>query len=207
QNACRQSVRMLSLLGLPLAVGTTILAPRIVDWLYGAAYAQSAVYLQILIWAVALIFWNATLPAALNATGHERDSLVVVAAGLAFNIAGNVLLIPRWGALAAAWMTLFTEIVSTLLYLHFFGRRLFPPQFFFLLARPVVAAAVMAAALAWIPTGALSAHPGLIVTLLGLLGAALYAGVLLALGEIRRRDWQLWRDALGLGRKAALEPS
>jgi O-antigen/teichoic acid export membrane protein len=203
--ACAQSVRLLAMLGLPLAAGTTLLAAPLVAWLYGPAYAESARYLQILIWAAALIFWNATLPAALNAAGHERASLRVVAAGLVFNLAGNALLIPRWGALGAALMTLLTEALSTALYFWLFRKFLFGLQFFAPLARPLLAAAGMSLALAAWPQEFMPAHTAAAIGIQVLAGAAAYAGLLFLLGEFSRRDFELWRSAFGLRRAAALK--
>ncbi|OPY70250.1 MAG: Polysaccharide biosynthesis protein [Syntrophorhabdaceae bacterium PtaU1.Bin034] len=45
------------------------------------------------------------------AAGRTRTVLVVVLVSLAVNIGGNLWLIPRWGMLAAAWMTLGTFVV------------------------------------------------------------------------------------------------
>jgi O-antigen/teichoic acid export membrane protein len=202
--ACEESVRLLALLGIPLAAGTTVLAGPLTAWLYGPTYTDSALYLQILIWAAALIFWNSTLPAALNATGHERASLGVLGAGLVFNLTGNLLLIPRWGALGAALMTLLTEMLSTTLYVFFFRKLLFRLEWLQPLRRPALASAGMMLALAALPSRFLPAQAGLSFVAQALLGAGVYVSLLILLGEFTRRDVRLWRETLGLGRRAAL---
>lgn len=88
-----------------------------VDVLFGAAYEKSADLLIVLglslfFVVIAFIAGDRTVNAY-----RERTYLLVAIAGLAFNIAANILLIPRYGASAAAATTVATEALITFLLL------------------------------------------------------------------------------------------
>jgi O-antigen/teichoic acid export membrane protein len=50
------------------------------------------------------------------AAGRERGTLVCVVLGAATNIIANLVLIPRWGMMAAAWTTLASYAVMLAAY-------------------------------------------------------------------------------------------
>lgn len=187
---CRMAIRVLSSLGLPLAVGTTLIAPQVIVRLYGPGYGVSVLYLRILIWASALIFMNAILPASLNACGKEKYSLAVLAVGIVLNVVGNVILIPGMDATGAAIMTVVTEVVSTLLYLLLFRRFLFAPGIPGLIWRPLLASLLMGGAAYCILDWPLLA---IIVVSVGV-----YCTCLAAIGGVRRQDLALGLAVLGM---------
>jgi O-antigen/teichoic acid export membrane protein len=189
---CRTAIRVLSTMGLPLAVGTTLIAPQVIARLYGPQYGSSVLYLRILIWATALIFVNATLPASLNASGKEKCTLAVVAAGILLNVAGNLVLIPLLDALGAAIMTVVTEAFSTLLYFYFFRRFLFGPGIPGLIWRPLLASVLMGFAVFRVLS-----LPLLVVIGVGVLS---YGLCLTAIGGIRRRELELAMAVFGVKR-------
>ena len=121
-----RSLRYLALAGIPAAAGIFILAPQIVELLYGGNWGETAHNLQILIWTWGLIFIYAVCPVALNALGNTRINVVIIIVGVFFKIGLNFLLIPRFGTIGACWTTLLVEAVSAILYfsyaLHVAGR-------------------------------------------------------------------------------------
>ncbi|MCE7699548.1 MAG: flippase, partial [Methanobacterium paludis] len=52
----KKSFKYLIILGLPIAVGTTLLADRLILLIYGVEFVQSVVVLQILIWEIPIVF-------------------------------------------------------------------------------------------------------------------------------------------------------
>ncbi len=101
--------------GLPLAVGGSLLAERIVLLLFGAGYRASAAPFAILIWAIPLnLLRDVPLMALLSAEG-ERAVFRVTLISAALNLALNVVLIPLWGLAGAALATVVTEAVRMLL--------------------------------------------------------------------------------------------
>lgn len=108
----KTGLKVLLVLALPIAVGTTILAEPIILLIPGPGYLpQSAWALQILIWYLPISFTNGLLQYVLIAVNRQRILSVAFAVGVAFNITANLLLIPPFGYLAAAVVTVVSEVV------------------------------------------------------------------------------------------------
>jgi O-antigen/teichoic acid export membrane protein len=189
---CHTAIRLLSMIGLPLAVGTTLIAPQLIAWFYGPQYGRSVLYLRVLIWATALVFINSTLATSLNASGREKYGLTVVAIGVFVNIVGNVILIRFLDALGAAIMTVVTELLSTVLYLRFFRRFLFHLDIPSLIWRPTAASAFMGGVVLCAPSYPLPARIAV--------GVVSYCLSLALLGGLRRDEGRLALAVLGIRR-------
>lgn len=72
---------------------------------------EAAVLLQILILFAPLSFLNGIVQYVLVAMNEQRRIVPVFALAVAFNLAANLLLVPRFGARAAAGVTVATELV------------------------------------------------------------------------------------------------
>lgn len=96
---------LLAFLGYAVALPVTLLAPWLVQLLFGSAYQPSAPLLAVLIWAG--LFANLTVArnAHFIALDWGRAQLWTASAGAAANILLNLLLIPRYGAMGAAVAT------------------------------------------------------------------------------------------------------
>lgn len=79
--------------------------------LLGQSYAESAIAIKILIWAVILRYINFALNLRLLAAGQERVFVVTSLVCFGVNIIGNLLLIPIYSWRAAAALTIVTEFV------------------------------------------------------------------------------------------------
>lgn len=101
------------LLSAALAVvfATMVFASPAVRLLLGERYAESAIALKILIWAVILRYVNYALNVQLLAGGHERVFVATSLVCLGVNLTGNLVLIPIYSWRAAAVLTIVTEIV------------------------------------------------------------------------------------------------
>jgi O-antigen/teichoic acid export membrane protein len=93
----------LTLLALPVAAGVTLLAPRIITLLYGPGFEPAANALRILIWAAVPLFWVDTCRNVLIAAGLQMRFLWLMMLTTGFNVLLNLWLIPRYGAIGAAW--------------------------------------------------------------------------------------------------------
>jgi O-antigen/teichoic acid export membrane protein len=97
--------------GYVVVLATIIFAEPAVQLLLGARYRETASALRILVWAVIPRYLNYTLNIALLAGGRERVFVGTSLTCLLVNLAGNLLLIPRYGWRAAAFLTTLTELV------------------------------------------------------------------------------------------------
>jgi len=73
-----RSFKYLFCAGLPIAVGTSLLAKRIILSIYGQEYTNAAGALQILIWALAFIFINGLLGNTLVATNQQKRATCII---------------------------------------------------------------------------------------------------------------------------------
>lgn len=95
---------------LMVVLATMVYGGPAVHFVLGARYAESAIALKILIWAVILRYVNYALNVRLLAGGHERVFVATSLVCLGVNLFGNLLLIPRYSWRAAAVMTIATEV-------------------------------------------------------------------------------------------------
>jgi len=93
-----------------VVLATMIFAGPAVTLVLGAHYADSAIALKILIWAVILRYVNYALNVRLLAGGHERVFVATSLVCLGVNVVGNLALIPKYSWRAAAALTIVTEI-------------------------------------------------------------------------------------------------
>lgn len=94
-----------------VVLGTMVFAGPGVRLLLGPRYAEAAIALKILIWAVILRYVNYALNIRLLAAGREKVFVVTSMVCLAVNVVANVVFIPMFSWRAAAAITVVTELV------------------------------------------------------------------------------------------------
>jgi O-antigen/teichoic acid export membrane protein len=174
-------LKILLALAFPIAVGTTLLAEPIILLIAGPGYLpESAWALQILIWYLPISFVNGLLQYVLIAVNRQRTLSVAFAVGLAFNLVANLALIPSYGYLAAAAVTVLSEVVLLAPFLWVTRREVGSLAVLGVAWRPALAAAVMGVPV-W-----LLAPVSLPLAILA--GALVYAAGLLVTGALTARE-------------------
>ncbi|MEO7336462.1 MAG: flippase [Caldimonas sp.] len=110
---------MMAWLGLLVAASVTALAPSVVPLIYGPAYVEAATVLSIQIWAGVAVSMSFVHSKWLLSEGLQKYGLVYTLVGACVNISLNLVLIPRHGAVGAAWATLITQFAPLLIQLFF----------------------------------------------------------------------------------------
>jgi O-antigen/teichoic acid export membrane protein len=174
------SVKLLVMIALPVAVGTTFIARELILILAGPGYLPSVIALQLLIWYMPIGFINSVTQYVLIAIDQQRFLTRAFLFGAAFNILTNLLLIPRYGYAAAAAVTTLSEVALLIPFYYCVRKNLTTLPWVDLFWRPGLAAAVMAAAM-WLLRGQsiLLAVP---------VAAVVYLTALAALGTFRQPD-------------------
>lgn len=108
----RGSVRAIALVTVPAAAGLSVLAVPIVRLLYGEAFSESAKALAIIVWDIPLLSFIALCGNVTTATNLERPAMRIYLTSTVANILFNVLLIPYYGMMAAAVITVLTDALS-----------------------------------------------------------------------------------------------
>jgi O-antigen/teichoic acid export membrane protein len=110
-QAIQESTDFFVVLGAPLVAAGLVLAPQIVDLAAGSDFDGSVTPLRILLGAGALAWLNGVFGYALIAKERQATALWLNATALTFNVALNFLLVPRYGIVAAAIVTVASELV------------------------------------------------------------------------------------------------
>lgn len=106
----RRVFGMLYFFSLTIVATAIPLAPAFFSFVFGDAYLSSAGLLRVLVWASVPMFANFMLNVVLLARNRELVFLRTALVCTLVNVALNLLLIPRYGAMAAAVVTIVTEL-------------------------------------------------------------------------------------------------
>jgi O-antigen/teichoic acid export membrane protein len=158
-------------LALPIATGGFILAEPLTRFVLGAQYTGTAMLFRWLMLTVVAGPLASYFGAQLIPIAREKKYLYAVIAGAAANVVLNLFLIPRYGAIAAAFTTAISQTIVAIMN-YYFVRDLPRPSLLGAVGISVSASAVMAVAVLF----ALSVF-ALHVIVLVVLGALVYAAV------------------------------
>lgn len=189
--AFKKSFKILIIISIPIGIGTTILANRIILFIYhNVQYSPSAAALQILIWASVLSFMNYTPATYFSSTNRQRVLMTFTCIGAILNIFLNLILIPRFSYNGAAIATVFSELAVGLLMIS----NMHDIQNLFALLTDIILKSLVAGAF----MGAfLLIFQNCTLILLILFAAILYFIVLYIINGFEKEDISLFKQALG----------
>ena len=167
----------------PLALGGALLGVELIRQVFGLSYLPAGAALEVLIWSIPMALFRNVAVTALVARNRQDQVLRTTTGSTVLNLILNLLLIPQFGILGAAWATVATELLRTVLALRFVAQEglVFVPLV--RLSRPIVSGLAMAALL-------LLVRPANLWVAIGLGGAG-YIAVLSLVGGVRFRRGQL----------------
>jgi O-antigen/teichoic acid export membrane protein len=168
-------------LALPIATGGFILAEPLTRFVLGSQYSGAGTLFRWLTLTIVAGSMASYFGARLIPIGREKKYLTAVVAGAAVNVVLNLFLIPRYGAIAAAFTTAISQAVVAFSN-YYFVRDLPWPNLMGALGLSMMASGVMAAAL----LGARSIFPLHVLAQVGL-GALVYFAVYWAGWTLRNR--------------------
>jgi O-antigen/teichoic acid export membrane protein len=187
----RLAMQLLLMTALPIAVAFTFAATPLIRILGGAAYLpDSAIALRIMIWSIPIGFVNSVTQYVLIAVNQQRYLTKAFLIAVAFTTITNLLLVPRFGYIAAAALLIPAEISLFIPFAYAVHRHVGPMPWLRLVGRPTLAAAGNLAA-TW---SLAQAGMPLFVSLPA--GAAVYALALILLGAFRGDEFTALRGAL-----------
>jgi len=160
-------------LALPIAVGGFILADPLTRLVFGSQYSGSGILFRWLMLTIITGSAASYCGAQLIPNGREKKYLVAVLAGASTNVALNLLFIPKYGALAAAFTTALSQGLVALMN-YYFVKDLTRPPILAAVAMSVPATCVMAFSLLFIRV-LFPVHVLVLVTLGGFAYLGVYA--------------------------------
>ena len=165
-------------LAVPLGVGVSLFADKIIVTLFGDEYLRSIAAFRILIWATVVTLFYA-VPNVIMQVKKTRAAIYILGATTAINVLANWILIPRYGILASAWLTVASYILAGLLY-SYYSKKLVKFYLWRFAAWPAAAALVMGLIL--------HQFRDLNIYVLVALAMLIYFGLLFAAGFLKRED-------------------
>jgi len=121
----KKFIRFMLILGIPIAVGTTLLAGRVVPLIFGEGYAPSVAVVQLLIWSLVFIFVNAAFVRLFESTNKQIIVTKITGLMVIVNVAINLVLIPKFSYVGASIAILITESIALVLLFFLAERELY----------------------------------------------------------------------------------
>ncbi len=175
-DVLQRAVHYLLIIVLPMAVGTSVLADKIIDLLYTTQYAPSVSVLRIAVWALPGIFLLEILGRTANTLHMERPAARINLINAAITIALNLFLVPTIGVIGGALALVIGRTIRLGQFWALIGSRRIVGRRRSLWLRTALAAAAMGVAVFFLRPF----HPLVVITT----GATLYLILLFALQVI-----------------------
>jgi len=141
------AVKFLNVIGIPSGLGFFLLAPEIIQLVYGNEYLGSVIVVRILSVAVCFFFAKSVLSWMLTAIDEVKVLMKINLTALGVNITLDLLLVPVFSYPAAAIGTVMSILISYFLVSFFLTRKLEGMIIFKTFVKPIVACVFMAVAL------------------------------------------------------------
>ncbi|KPJ48840.1 MAG: hypothetical protein AMJ41_04140 [candidate division Zixibacteria bacterium DG_27] len=151
-KAFRYSFKYLLIIGLPVAVASTVMPDRIIGFVYGPKFSAAGEILQIVMWGLLLTFLNYTFGFVLIAVNRERAFLMILSISAGISVASNLVLVSFFSATGAAISLLLSQgfvFVAGLYYARPYLE--VDLELLNTLLKPLLSGLVMAAALTMLP--------------------------------------------------------
>jgi len=184
------SIRGIALMAVPITVGSLLLAPRTIHFLYGPRFAPVVLTYQLLILVIPVRMAGQTMSQALAATDKQSARTVAVTGAAVLNIGLNFYFIPRWSYLGAAMTTVICETGVLLAYALILRHVTGPSELVRANGWPLLACVPMAAVIV------LTAHRHVVVSAAA--GAVAYLLTLAAVALVRAPRVDRWRPSRAL---------
>lgn len=137
------SFKYLFMLGLPLAVGTTLLADKIIFFFYGSQFSNSIIALQILAWDILLLFLYRCMYYLLISIGQQKQIMKIAGICALVNVGLNLALIPLFSYVGAGVATIITELTLLGLFFYISSKNVYRLPLHKIMIRPIIASTLM----------------------------------------------------------------
>jgi O-antigen/teichoic acid export membrane protein len=185
------AVKYLLIITLPIAVGTTILADKIIFSLYGVEFSGSATALQILIWGIVVYSSSLVFMNLLTSIGKQKLNTITISIYAFGNVGLNFILIPILSYNGASIASVTTGVIGFIIGFYFVSRNFQVLYIYKIISKPVISCLIMGAFVYYF------IHLNII--LLILLAGVIYVMALLALKTFSEEDWNVFRKVVGKG--------
>lgn len=138
------SFKYLLILIIPIASYITIFSDDVVSLFYGTGFLSSSLALRILIWAEIFVFLGVVNNSILIAANKQKIDPIFTGVSAVVNIVLNLILIPKYGIVGAALVSLISYSVGPIMGYFIPSTRLYSRCMFYYSFRPLFASFLMA---------------------------------------------------------------
>jgi O-antigen/teichoic acid export membrane protein len=103
--------KLMIIIGIPIGFGTIVLANKFILLIFGPAYTNSTIALQILVWTMVFTFAGASFVQLFMATNRQLFITKISLICVVINLILNLTLIPKFSYVGASFATVITEII------------------------------------------------------------------------------------------------
>ena len=107
-----KSIKFMIIVAVPIGIGMTLLAGKIISLVFGSQFYQSIIALQILSWSAVFIFISLIFAQLFGALGKQATLAKVNGISALVNIGLNLSLIPKFSYVGASVATVVTEFAA-----------------------------------------------------------------------------------------------
>ncbi len=184
----RKSIHYMGVIAMPMVAGIFLLAPQIVELVFGAKFIPTAPVLRVLVVSLLFFFVGEPCNRLMLVKDRQRVLVGLLAVSAPLNVVLNLILIPRYGAVGAAFARTISTGVFFTLNFSYILRNLIQSFSLKSLIQPVIGAAVMVVVLVVISPA------NLLVSIM--VGTVTYAIMLYAVNGILPDDIRPLKQAL-----------
>jgi O-antigen/teichoic acid export membrane protein len=181
-STVRKGFEYMLIFGIGMSVGVSLLSEQIMTLVYGSNYATGGAVLRVICWVVPFWFLMLLLAYCLGAARQQSKVLLSVSVAAAIGFTGQLLLIPRFGAIGLAMGDLSFYVVYCGLGYEMVRRHIGFTADISVILRILLANAVMGAAVYFLR------DVNLVLAIF--VPAALYFATLVALRVLTRADFE-----------------
>jgi O-antigen/teichoic acid export membrane protein len=175
-------------IGIPMSIGISLLANRIILFVYKEQFVESGLILNILSWPLVFVFVNYIMGYLLNSINKQKLFTLSTAICAVSNIGLNFILIPKYSFVGACIATIISQLINFILLYYFTAKAGYPINLIKISYRPLIAGILMGVSIIYLS----------FLPILGLvpIGVISYAIALFILGGIRKEEINLIKSFL-----------
>ena len=182
----RKSFYYLLVVGIPISIGVSLLAQRIIIWMYKEQFKESGTVLMISSVVIVFIFLNESMGYLLNSINKQHlftlSTIICTISVVILNFA----LIPKFSYIGAAAATVITQVINFGILYYFTIKNNYPLNLFKISYKPVIAGMVMGALILYFKS--------IPITYIIPLAAISYFAVLSLIGGFGKEEWDILKS-------------
>lgn len=139
----QKSLKYLTMLSMPISMGTLVLSSKIIFFMYGSEYVNTIPILELIIWALPAIFLSYILGTSIASINKQHETIKATFICLLISTIGNYVLIGLFGGVGAALVTVINEVSMVIFYMYIMHKYGYTVGLKSIIIKPFIASLIM----------------------------------------------------------------